>query len=422
MTTHKRTPVLTQAVVPALATLLSAGCAGTATTLAPQAGPPFAAGLGAQASRVAAGSPEYATVYAFKGEPDGTNPESDLLPFRGKFYGTTASGGKTNHGAVFEVGAKGKERVVYSFKGGMDGAQPQGGLIAVAGTLYGTTTYGGLGSGLGNGVVYAVTPSGKERVVYRFAGGGTDGQNPFGDLVELNGILYGTTEFGGGPTGGGGGVYSLTPSGTEHVVYAFKDQPDGAYPLAGLTVVDGALYGTTAGGGRLYGTIFKVATSGNEQVLYTFKGHLDGVTPAAPLLYFGSELYGTTVFGGSRDPSIYNGTVFKVSPTGRERVIYRFKPSGDGASPQSGLTVVDGLLYGTTYFGGNSSGTSHGDGTIYSVSTAGVEHIVHVFQGGAAGGNPAAGMLLVDGVLYGTTSEQGLSQPTGKGTVFAFTP
>lgn len=48
----------------------------------------------------------------------------------------------------------GKERVLYSFQGKPDGGAPTAGLIDVNGTLYGTTDYAGA---YGDGAVFALT-------------------------------------------------------------------------------------------------------------------------------------------------------------------------------------------------------------------------------------------------------------------------
>ena len=56
--------------------------------------------------------------------------------------------------------------------------------------------------------------------------------------MNVGGLLYGTTYQGG--TSGNGTVYSVTPGGTEHVVYAFKGGSDGAYPTTACEL-DGTL-------------------------------------------------------------------------------------------------------------------------------------------------------------------------------------
>lgn len=69
----------------------------------------------------------------------------------------------------------------------------------------------------------------------------------------MKGLLYGTTINGGsGCSGlGCGAVYSITTTGTETVLHIFAGTTDGEDPEAGLTVVNGTLYGTTYDGGDL---------------------------------------------------------------------------------------------------------------------------------------------------------------------------
>jgi len=268
---------------------------------------------------------------------------------------------------VFEVTPSGNETVLYSFAGAPDGAYPGagGGLVFDAnGNLYGTTTAGGDNN---NGTVFEVTPSGKETVLYSFCPDYpycTDGYDPNGGLVfDKKGNLYGTTPYGGvGP----GTVFKVTPSGKETVLHSFAGGRDGDFPYAG-PVFDkkGNLYGTTgSGGANGKGIVFKVTPSGKETVLYSFcsrSGCTDGNGPPAGLVFDKKgNLYGTTEYGGdSSCGAPYGcGVVFEVTPSGKETVLYRFTGDSDGWNPLAGL-VFDkkGSLYGTTYNGGT---TNHG--------------------------------------------------------------
>jgi uncharacterized repeat protein (TIGR03803 family) len=62
-----------------------------------------------------------------------------------------------------------------------------------------------------------------------------------------------------------------------------------------LIDVDGTLYGTTVSGGlEGGGTVFKITTSGTESVVYSFGGGSDGAYPYGGLVHFAGALYGTT--------------------------------------------------------------------------------------------------------------------------------
>lgn len=188
--------------------------------------------------------------------------------------------------------------------------------------------------------------------------------------MNVNGTLYGTTPFGGGvgcsPTHGCGTLFAISPSGNETIVHSFGRAEDGANPQADLLNVDGTLYGTTHGGGRYnLGTIFKITPSGSETVLYSFKGARrgqDGAEPVAGLINHNGTFYGTTYSGGVNCADSHGcGTVFSISTSGAETILYRFKDHNkDGAAPQTGLAVLGNTLYGTSYRGGTG-----GYGTVF---------------------------------------------------------
>ncbi|MFY9860796.1 MAG: choice-of-anchor tandem repeat GloVer-containing protein [Candidatus Cybelea sp.] len=225
-------------------------------------------------------------------------------------YGTTAGGGSRGYGTLFSITTSGSETVLHSFKGGSrDGATPLASLLDVKGMLDGTTASGGAycsGRG-GCGTVFSITTSGKETLLYSFKGGKTDGQNPYAGLINVNGKLYGTNNWAGANCKNGlacGTVFAVTPSGAETVLHSFSgySTSDGAVPQAALLDVHGLLYGTTEYGGSGSsggGTVFEISTSGKEHVLRSFDGYPDGTNPVAGLIKVKNTLYGTTQAGGS---------------------------------------------------------------------------------------------------------------------------
>jgi uncharacterized repeat protein (TIGR03803 family) len=87
------------------------------------------------------------------------------------------------------------------------------------------------------------------------------------------------------------------------------------------------------------------------------------------------------------------------------RVVYRFTGQG-GATPRTGVVVNNGLLYGTTTAGG-ATGTK-GDGTVYELNSDGTEHVLHSFTGNPDGSEPRGNLVLDDhGAMYGTTEYGG---------------
>ena len=261
--------------------------------------------------------------------------------------------------------------MLYSFGAKPDGEIPNGDLIDVDGTLYGTTIGGGEGCGFeGCGTVFSITTGGKERVLHRFDNAnGSDGWYPDESLNDVGGTFYGTTYQGG--MLGWGTFFSITRVGKEEVLYNFGKGNDGWYPDARLADVDSTLYGTTFGGGAGHcgagyggcGTVFSITTAGKERVMHSFNG-VDGSFPVASLIDVGGTLYGTTESGGANHCGPYGrcGTVFSVTIRGKEKVLHSFREGNDGWRPAVRLRYKSGSFFGTTHFGG-----VHGGGVVFSL-------------------------------------------------------
>jgi uncharacterized repeat protein (TIGR03803 family) len=305
---------------------------------------------------------------------------------------------------------------IYSFKSNPDGASPAASLIEENGLLYGTTRFGGTN---GNGSIFDVHPTGKEGVLYSFKSAPTDGVYPDASLIDVNGVFYGTTYNGGSSTncsGGCGTVFALHPSTRkERVLYDFKSDPDGANPGASLIYVNGNFYGVTWTGGSGYGTVFEVSATGKEHVTYTFKGSPDGANPNGSLIAVSGTLYGTTANGGAKE----TGTVFAVDPSsGKELWSFSFNGGTEPANPNAGLIDVKSVLYGTSTNGG-----ANGDGTVFAVDpSTHKEKWRYSFKGYPLGASPDASLIDVNGTLYGTTYGGGSYCSAGCGTVFAIDP
>ena len=364
------------------------------------------------------------------GVSDGNNPGGGLVEdSHGNFYGTTTVGGTFNAGAAYVIRPDGTETLLHSFGGATgDGIHPNGALVLGSdGNLYGTTSNGGT---YGGGTVFSLTPAGAETVLLSFGGAiygggtflrGSTGLFPNGGLIQdSQGDFYGTTQAGGALPGGngvpGGTVFRLTRDGFWTLLYTFSfGTADGSNPQAGLILGrDGNLYGTTSDGGTAqFGTVFRITPAGKETILYSFQGGIDGMSPVGALT-LGSDgnFYGTTEGGGATG----GGAVFRVTPTGDESVLYSFQDGSDAAFPMATLLEgSDGNLYGTSNSGGQNAG-----GTVFMVTPTGVETVLYSFSGFFGNdGNPTGALVLgSDGSLYGTTA----AATTGaEGTVFRLT-
>jgi uncharacterized repeat protein (TIGR03803 family) len=188
------------------------------------------------------------------------------------------------------------------------------------GNLYGTTQNGGsANSGVLYQLKYSTsTKTWKEHIIHQFVGGATDGSFPINVILiaDAAGNLYGTTQ--GGGTNHFGTVFEMTKSSsnawTSKILYSFKAtySGDGNSPQAGVTMdKNGNLYGTTSYGGAFnyYGTVFKLVktTTGSwkETVLYSFTGGADGFFPVAGVALVNGWLYGTADLGGNGSGVVY---------------------------------------------------------------------------------------------------------------------
>jgi len=158
--------------------------------------------------------------------------------------------------------------------------------------------------------------------------------------------------------------------------------------------------------------------------------------PSAPLIQDeDGYLYGTTSSGGVTNPVCQElgcGAAFQIDPrAGTESTIHIFTGGADGGNPSGGL-LVDTQGNGTTFSGGSAPFGfclfNGGDdcGVVYKFDSAGNETVLWNFTGGSDGASSSAGVTMdQQGNLYGTTNYGGdpsCFPPYGCGVVFKLTP
>ncbi len=373
-------------------------------------------------------------LYNFTGGTDGWKP---LGPFirdaAGNLYGLTQYGGFTGNssceedgcGSLFRLDSKGS-LTTLSFDA-YNGATPTGSVTAsAAGSLYSTTSSGGVYDGsYGGGTLVEVSPKGKLSLLHTFCNDcSTDGAYPgSGVTLDSKGNLYGTT-FGGG-SGGEGVVYKFDSAGNETLLYSFQ-RTSGGYGPAGPVILDstGNIYGTASEGGNKAcagggcGVLFEIDASGQYNVLYTFNGPSggDGANPGGSLIRDpAGNLYGYTYQGGNNGTCQYGcGTIFRLSPGGKETVLHTFAGGADGSQPSGLIADKHGNLFGTTV------GGSLGYGTVFELDHTGKFTTLYAFTGGSDGAYPGSGVILDSaGNLYGTGQFGGTDN---QGVVFELSP
>ena len=206
-------------------------------------------------------SGEGRVVKTFTKSSDLRDPHSSLLPWNGTFYGVAGTL-EASGGAIYQLSRDGAVRKRFVFPlgtaktGAPFGAFPSG-LVALNGRFYGTTASTGRTppEPYWLGAVFEYDPAKNSvRVVHHFSK--SDGGKVRANLAVLNGKLYGTTIANGEALHGA--LFELDPvSGAFRVLHRFAGGADGGKPVAGVSAVGGVLYGTAFGGGSNgYGTVF----------------------------------------------------------------------------------------------------------------------------------------------------------------------
>lgn len=376
-------------------------------------------------------------LYALSPYPGCEDPVTGLIAdSHGILYGTALAGGSSGDGCVFELSPSPtgwQQTVLHSFSGA-DGNGPYGALtLDAAGNLYGTTDDGGTYNG---GVVFELSPSADgtwtESTLYSF-GNGDDARGSQCNLIfDDRGNLYGTA--GGGPYSKGT-VFRLSPSQdgwVETILYSFSsgiNGPGGSLPKGGLVMDrEGRLYGVTTDGGEYgSGTVFELAPAEDsgytERIIHSFDG-TDGSNPDSGLTMDKSgNLYATTDAGGN---SSFCGAITELTKNADgswgENVLRQMNAT-DGCSIVGPVAFDEaGNLYAAAQFG-----AINGMGSIFMLtptqSGPWTETMLHRFDfkfpDGEDGRNPYAGVIMVTGKLFGTTSGGGINNV---GIVFEITP
>lgn len=274
--------------------------------------------------------------------PGATPYYTNLVEYKGKFYGLTSYGGVNNRGVLFEWDPITNAYVKKVDFGGDKGGDPMGSLTLYNNKFYGMTTTKGEDNYWG--VIFEWDPlTGSYSVKQDFDR--DKGFSPFGSLTLYNNKFYGLT-YGGGSSGDGV-IFEWDPNTNIYIRKHSFDQTNGAFPHADLVMKDGLFYGMTVyGGSKNCGVIFEWNPVNNIfRVKQEFDGKAKGKNPHGSLTLKGEKFYGMTLRGGESDI----GVIFEWDPDLNE---YTKKQDFDritkGEMPYGKLTLKDGKFYGIT--------------------------------------------------------------------------
>lgn len=360
-------------------------------------------------------------------------PQGQLLLSGTNLYGTTEGGGDYQDGSIYRISTNGMDfKTIRSFTAmnetaftNADGAMPMAGLVLWSNQLFGTTYEGGSGT---RGTVFGVNTDGTGFAVLNNFNG-ANGKAPYVGLTLADGVLYGATAAGG--ISNKGAIFSVNPDGSNFLLVKSFLPTEGILLMGRLATDGQTLYGTTYEGGvSNRGTIYSLGTNGGGfQVLKTFAAG-DGTQPRYSMVLAGNTLYGVTDGNSINSNSI----VFRMNTDGTGyAVIKRFSEpdpvtstNRDGSYICGGMVMWNGILYGTTRWGGD-----YANGVIFKVNPDGSGFAVLKHFAAATGINsgldaslnpdgmyPLGDLMVANGVLYGTTQYGG---NYGAGTLFSLT-
>ncbi|HXP49189.1 MAG TPA: T9SS type A sorting domain-containing protein [Bacteroidia bacterium] len=359
---------------------------------------------------IATSNAQFTVLHNFN-DTNGGHPYGSLILSGRTLFGMAVYGGKYNRGCIFSIDTNGAEYKTLLDFNDTNGTGADGSLITSGKVLYGMTGHGGVN---GMGCIFSIDTNGSRyKDLYDF--NGLYGGYPQGSLVLSGGILYGLAS--GYPTNDGC-VFSIDTNGSGYKDILNFNGTNGANPFGSLVLSGNVLYGMTAFGGTSasscscsgYGLIFSVKTDGSKyKNLLNFNG-VNGEEPWGSLTLLKGVLYGMTYYGGIHSM----GNIFSIDTNG-----YRYKDLLDfndtnGSQPIGSLIISGGVLLGMS---GNGGGGKNGKGNIFSIDTNGSEYTDLFDFNGINGEFPKDNLTLSGNVLYGMTPDGGTDTA---GVIFRF--
>ena len=317
--------------------------------------------------RMALDGSDFRTLKDFDGKKEGLQVYNGLVLLDGTIYGVAKNGGEHGCGTLFRLERDGQGfSVVHAFSGKpSDGNHPYSAPTVHKGKLYGLTYQGGKSN---HGTMYCYDPKTQRcEMIHSFD---MPGVNPFGSVTSVGDYIYGMTSDHYGKDRFGT-IFRYRPSDkTFETIHRFAGKNQGGYPYDSL-VWDGGqwLYGTTLGYYRDVddpeesGVIFRFNIRNRKyEVICDFSTlvgcgeKLNSAMLIGPDGWLYGLAHGTEIWKGKE-----YGTLYRLQPDGTKfELLHTFGPAGEekvfpfpgGDVPMRNLIWLDGTLYGTTALGG----------------------------------------------------------------------
>ncbi|MEM1220056.1 MAG: choice-of-anchor tandem repeat GloVer-containing protein, partial [Bacteroidota bacterium] len=284
---------------------------------------------------------------------------ANLFAQGGEFWGVTRDGGDNFAGSIYKIDEDGtNQTTVYSFDYEVNGSDPDElTMVELNGLLYGTTDGGGIND---DGTLFSYDPMTGTVNTLHFFLDTVSGENPFGPLFTENGKIYGLTADD-GPTGDNGTIFEYDPVlDTLKTVVEFDSNQFDGFTTRFQIGSDGHFYGVSSQGGFTGdGVIFKAdRNTGIVTLLYEFDNAVnqDGFRPDGSLVELSPGVfYGITRTGGINN----DGVIFRFDVnTNTYTKMIDLLQATTGESPTGGLILGSNqLIYGVCRRGGTNEGT-----------------------------------------------------------------
>lgn len=317
--------------------------------------------------------------YNFPVTTFGANPANlEMMPYNGKLYGTTSTGGVNNYGTIFEYDPA-TDTYSKKFDFGptvsATGGGPKGSLLLYNSKFYGLAADYGAG---GAGVIFEWDPA-TNIYIKKYDFTGASGAYPQNSLKLMNGKMYGTTS--GGGANNLGVVFEWDPATNVYIklldLNGVGAGTNGWAFYNNVTPYNNKLYvATVRGGVNDYGTLLMIDPTlpfgSNTTIVKQLDAASGGNASNNEMIVYNNKLYGCLYAGGANA----QGTLFELDPTGNiftKLVDFNYTPFG--ASPQGKL-----VANGTKFLGLCSTGGTNGTGTVYEWDPASPTTVVKKYN------------------------------------------
>jgi uncharacterized repeat protein (TIGR03803 family) len=298
----------------------------------------------------------YEKIIDFTSTNKGYEPSGSQEFLASKLYGVTRAGGDQNAGTVYSIDTLGTNFTIRHNFDGKNGAYPESSLNLEGNSFYGVTTMGGPDF---SGVLFSLDTTDFIYKVHVNFDGPSNGSFPSGSLIEVNGLLYGMTSYGGADNKGTIFEYNLNTQSLK-TIFAFQET-DAQIPRGSLINYDNKLYGLCLGGVG-DGVVFSINIDGTGFTKILDVNSLEGGRYGNSLALFGDSLIVTTKQGGVNDL----GVLLKMHCSGTGFKKLHDFDFNTGSIPEGELFVIKNEIYGMA-----SSGGIGNSGTAYKIQTDG---------------------------------------------------